>query len=73
MIEPIIWSSLDKLKIDPFYYCFRWITLLYAQEFDLFDTLRIWESIFSADDRPKFTYFIAIAIIMSCKEVIVSE
>lgn len=73
VIEPIIWSRLEALKIDPFFYCFRWVTLLYAQDFDLFDTLRIWESIFSSDDRPKFTSFVAIAIIMSCKEVIVSE
>ena len=33
---------MDELKIDPFFYCFRWITLLYAQDFALFDTLRIW-------------------------------
>ena len=41
--------------------------MLYAQEFDLYDTLRIWESIFAAEDRLKFTSFVAIAIIMSCK------
>jgi hypothetical protein len=42
VIEPRIWTKLIKLKIDPFYYCFRWMTLFFAQEFLLFDTLRIW-------------------------------
>lgn len=67
VIEPMIWSRLEKLKIDPFFYCFRWVTLLYAQDFDLFDTLRIWESIFSSDDHLQFINFFAIGIIMSCK------
>jgi hypothetical protein len=69
----MLWSRLEKLKIDPFFYCFRWVTLLYAQDFDLFDILRIWESMFSADDRLKFISFIAIAIIMACKPVILKE
>ena len=42
IIEPQIWSRLELLKIDPFFYCFRWMTLLFAQDFLLFDTLRIW-------------------------------
>ena len=66
----MIWSRLDKLKIDPFFYSFRWVTLLFAQDFALFDTLRIWESIFSSEDRVRFINFVAIAIIMNCKEVI---
>ena len=66
----MIWNRLELLKIDPFFYCFRWVTLLFAQDFALFDTLRIWESIFSVEDRPRFINLVAIAIVMNCKEVI---
>lgn len=31
VVAPTIWKRLNDLKIDPFYYCFRWMTLLYAQ------------------------------------------
>jgi hypothetical protein len=48
------------------------VTLLYAQDFALFDTLRIWESIFSSSDRVQFINFIAIAIIISSKDVIMN-
>lgn len=48
------------------------MTLLYAQDFALFDTLRIWESIFSSSDRVQFINFIAIAIIISSKDVIMN-
>jgi hypothetical protein len=64
---------MEELKIDPFFYCFRWVTLLYAQDFALFDTLRIWESIFSSDNRMQYIKFFAIAIIISCKEFIIDN
>jgi hypothetical protein len=31
VISEKIWVRFEKLKIDPFYYCFRWITLLFSQ------------------------------------------
>lgn len=49
------------------------MTLLYAQDFALFDTIRIWESIFSTEDRLKYISYLAIGIIMSCKEVILNN
>lgn len=61
------------MKIDPFFYCFRWMTLLFAQDFPLFDTLRIWESIFSSDNRLTFMNYLAISIIFSAKEVIMKN
>lgn len=70
VIEPRIWARLEMLKIDPFYYCFRWMTLLFAQDFALFDTLRIWESIFSCDNRLDFMNYFAIAIIITAKAFI---
>lgn len=69
----MIWNRLEKLKIDPFFYCFRWVTLLFAQDFALFDTLRIWESIFSSQHRLKFISYLAISIIISCRQVILTE
>jgi hypothetical protein len=35
-LQPKTWQKLDQLKIDPFFYCFRWITLLFSQEFEMF-------------------------------------
>lgn len=70
MIDSQVWMRLDALKIDPFFYCFRWVTLLYAQDFELFDTMRIWESLFSAEDRCLYINLFAIAIILACKDVI---
>jgi hypothetical protein len=73
VIEPRIWIRLEKLKIDPFYYCFRWMTLLFAQDFPLFDTLRIWESIFSSENRMLYMSFFSISIIISAKKFILEH
>lgn len=70
VIDPAIWKRMEELKIDPFFYCFRWVTLLYAQDFELFDTIRIWESIFSAKDRCLFINLFAISIILAKKKII---
>lgn len=64
------WQKLQMLDIDPFLYLFRWVTLLFAQEFPLQQTLRIWESIFSYKDRTPFVDALCLALIISSKEVI---
>lgn len=49
------------------------MTLLFAQDFPLFDTLRIWESIFSAENRLEFMNYFAIAIIITAKPFILEN
>ena len=49
------------------------MTLLFAQDFQLFDTLRIWESIFSSDNRLEFMNYLAISIIKKKKNVILEN
>lgn len=49
------------------------MTLLFAQDFALFDTLRIWESIFSSENRMLFMSYFAISIIISAKPFILDH
>lgn len=51
---------------------FRWVTLLFSQEFPLYDTLRVWESIFSHEDRSFYVNCFAIALIIACKQHIIN-
>jgi hypothetical protein len=45
-INPKLWKNLtvDK-EIKEQFYAFRWITVLYTQEWDLPDVIRIWDSL----------------------------
>ena len=49
------------------------MTLLFSQEFALFDTLRIWESIFSSENRLDFMNYFAISIIITAKKFILEN
>ncbi|KAG1661850.1 hypothetical protein FOA52_011617 [Chlamydomonas sp. UWO 241] len=45
-VDPVVWKHIEVTsKVDPHFFAFRWITLLLSQEFDLPDTLRLWDAI----------------------------
>jgi hypothetical protein len=64
-IDRELWIYLDEKQLSPPYYCFRWITLLLSQEFDLPNVLRLWDSIFSIPDenRLEFTRYLCVAML----------
>eukprot|EP00924_Labyrinthula_sp_SR-Ha-C_P004580 maker-scaffold_1-snap-gene-5.41-mRNA-1 protein AED:0.00 eAED:0.00 QI:32/1/1/1/1/1/3/52/572 len=43
-----------ELEVEPYMYCYRWLTTLFTREFDLPDTLRLWDSILSASENLNF-------------------
>jgi len=63
---------MSALKIDQVYYCFRWLTLLFAQEFELYEILRIWESIFACEDRALYVNCFAVALLSGIKPAILT-
>ncbi|CAK0773869.1 hypothetical protein CVIRNUC_004110 [Coccomyxa viridis] len=47
-LDPELWYHLNhKVKVNPQFYAFRWITLLLTQEFSFPDAVRLWDTLFS--------------------------
>ncbi|XP_011505003.1 PREDICTED: TBC1 domain family member 13 isoform X2 [Ceratosolen solmsi marchali] len=67
-----VWMRLHQQELCPQYYSFRWLTLLLSQEFPLPDVMRIWDSLFSDENRFNFLIHICCAMILLCKEQILS-
>ncbi|XP_058793517.1 TBC1 domain family member 13 isoform X1 [Phymastichus coffea] len=67
-----IWMRLNQQELCPQYYSFRWLTLLLSQEFPLPDVMRIWDSLFSDENRFEFLIHICCAMILLCKEQILT-
>ncbi|XP_044760024.1 TBC1 domain family member 13 [Coccinella septempunctata] len=63
-----VWLKLQQLDLKPQYYSFRWITLLLSQEFPLPDVLRIWDSLFSDENRFDFLINVCCAMIIILRE-----
>ncbi|UJR09676.1 hypothetical protein I4U23_013910 [Adineta vaga] len=63
--EPDIYYLFEKQKIKPEFYAFRWLTLLLSQEFRLPDVIRIWDSLFSDQER-NFEFLLYICLCYDC-------
>lgn len=59
-----VWTRLKDQELYPQYYSFRWLTLLLSQEFPLPDVVRIWDSIFSDENRFNFLIQVCCAMIV---------
>ncbi|XKL69612.1 hypothetical protein PGB90_007381 [Kerria lacca] len=68
IVDYSIYNRLKTLQLHPQYYSFRWLTLLLSQEFPLPDVLRIWDSLFSVQDRKIFLIYICCAMIILIKD-----
>lgn len=57
-------SPQEEQKIQPQYFTFRWLTLLLSQEFLLPDVIRIWDTLFSDQERFHFLILVCCAMLM---------
>lgn len=57
-------STQEEQNIKPQYFTFRWLTLLLSQEFLLPDVIRIWDTLFSDQDRFHFLILVCCAMLM---------
>jgi len=77
MVSKIDKDIFNKLqhnnKIDNFYFAIKWINLFFSQQMIMPDTLRLWDIIFSEDDRYYFVYIFSLAILAYNKKDIISK
>ena len=71
-VDEDIYNSLLKLNIRNEYYCYRWFILLFSQEFEIKDLLKLWDLVLSHEDKYYYIVYLGIAILMMKKEVIVN-
>ena len=73
-IEKDIFNKLQKNnKIDSFYFAIKWINLFFSQQMIMPDILRLWDIIFSEDNRYYFVYIFSLAILEYHKKDILSN
>ena len=70
-VDKEISSKLNELNIRCEYYCYRWIILLFGQEFEINDVIKLWDIIFSKDDVYYYVIYFAIAVMIMKKDIII--
>lgn len=56
--------------MDPRYFALRWFTTLLSREFDLPDTIRLWDSLFAATDRSSFLVSVFVTLLLKQREAL---
>ncbi|XP_055036923.1 TBC1 domain family member 13 isoform X1 [Misgurnus anguillicaudatus] len=67
-----LYMKLQEQNIKPQYFTFRWLTLLLSQEFLLPDVIRIWDSLFSDQDRFEFLIPVCCAMLILIRDQLLS-
>ncbi|KAK8803636.1 hypothetical protein WA158_001330 [Blastocystis sp. Blastoise] len=62
---------LDEQELSVQFYALRWMTTLFAREFDLEHTYRVWDCFFADPDRFQFMYCFGTAMIKRVKDKII--
>ena len=70
-IDKEIWEKLETLNIRPEYYCYRWIILLFGQEFEISDIMKLWDVIFSEDDFYYYVIYISLGVMYLKRDIII--
>lgn len=55
--DPFLDQELQKNGLEATFYTVRWLTTLFSREFDLSDTIRLWDSLFADTDKHEFLSF----------------
>ena len=69
-VDKEIYLKLKELNIRSAYYCYRWFILLFGQDFEINDVMKLWDIIFSNDDFYYYMIYFAITIMIMKKEII---
>lgn len=75
IVDGELWKKMEIENIYPQYYSFRWLALFLAQEFQIQETIRLWDFVFSYDGycRFFFVYSLCIAILQFRKPIIMEN
>lgn len=61
-LEPELLRYLESKDCSNFYFCFRWLLIMYKREFVPDDTARLWEALWASKDK-KLHLYLAIALL----------
>ena len=70
-VDKDIYEKLNTLNIRSEFYCYRWFILLFSQEFEINDVIKLWDIIFSKEDVYYFVIYISLGIMIMKKDIII--
>ena len=73
VVDKNLFEYLNKIGFDFTIITFRWISLLFSQDFLMVDILRIWDFILCSDNKYHNCYYFSLSIILMKKDIIMKS
>jgi len=65
---PRVGLVIRKLQIHPLCYCFRWFSLLFAQDHRLVDVVKLWDELLDSDDIVESAFYVGLGHLKQMEE-----
>lgn len=73
IVDKDLHCHLARIKLDFDLFAFKWVILLFTQEFMLPEVLRIWDAVLSDQNRYKVIYVIALSILVAKRAALLCQ
>ncbi|OSX64831.1 hypothetical protein POSPLADRAFT_1123881, partial [Postia placenta MAD-698-R-SB12] len=70
-VDPELWKSMQSAGIEPQIYGIRWLRLLFTREFDMHDSMVLWDGLFACDPTFDLAEWICVAMLIRIRNKLV--
>lgn len=72
-VDPDLHAHLANEGLNPQIYSLRWLMLLMAQEFEINNVIRLWDTVLADHDRFTFVNFICVAMVLNKRDYLMQN
>ena len=72
IVDEDIYNKLLEKNIKCEFFCLRWFVVLFGQDFDMGDVIRIWDFVFSCENKNYLLFYVCLAVINLRRNAIIN-
>ena len=72
IVDEDVYNKLLEKNIKCEFFCLRWFVVLFGQDFDMGDVIRIWDFVFSCENKNYLLFYVCLAVINLRRNVIIN-
>ena len=72
IVDENIYNKLIEKNVKCEFFCLRWFIVLFGQDFDMGDVLRIWDFVFSCENKNELLFYVCLSVIKLREDTIIN-
>ncbi|KAH9843016.1 RabGAP/TBC [Rhodofomes roseus] len=70
-VDPELWKSMQNAGTEPQIYGIRWLRLLFTREFDMHDSMILWDGLFACDPSFNLAEWVCVAMLIRIRNKLI--